>query len=115
MGISYDGFAHPKGELGIVRRRQKRLTREERERAARDEARRLYGTRCAVPGCRDIGEMHHVRPRSVAPLRRHDPTNLRPVCHVHHQLIHRGKLDAYIDDHGEFIVTGPRQYLQFKL
>ena len=101
--------------LLIEERKAKKLTRAEREKAARAEARKRYGSRCAVPGCREPGEMHHIQPRSTAPQRRADPTNLRPVCHNHHTLIHRGKLTAWIDQDGEFIVTGPRKYLAFKL
>jgi hypothetical protein len=104
MGVDYSQFKFAKGTLRVEAKRAKRLSREEKEREAKAEAKRLYGTRCAVPGCREIGEMHHVEPRSTAPRRRHDPTNLRPVCTAHHQLIHRGKLDAFIDETGEFIV-----------
>ena len=118
MGIDYSLFAIPKSRDGKIRveaQRDKRLSNEEKERACRAEVKRRYGVCCAVPGCREKGEQHHIEPRSTAPRRKYDPTNRRPICRAHHELIHRGKLDAYVDADGEFIVTGPRKYLEFTL
>jgi hypothetical protein len=117
MGIDYSGsgWKFPKPEPRALTRRTKRLTNAEKERQCRAETKRLYGTKCVIPGCKEIGEQHHVEYRSRARLRKHDPTNRRPICRGHHQLIHAGKIQVFVNESGELIIQGDRKLLAFKL
>ena len=115
MGIDYGQFKFGKPEPRALARRTKRLTEAEKERQCRAEATRLYGRTCAVPGCREPGEQHHVRYRSRARLLKYEPRNRRPFCRGHHQLIHAGKIHVEIDERDELIITGDAAILRFKL
>lgn len=116
MGISYDGFAFPKGALRVEQKRVKRLTDDELEREARRAVRARDGVRCSVPGCRERGvELHHIIRRSRSKGKRWDVLNLCYLCRAHHELEHGGKIHIARKPDGELIVTGARQYLEFKL
>lgn len=116
MGIDTSGFAFPKAKKLIVEvKRDKRLTNEEKERACKKEVTRLYGRKCCVPGCKEMGlDDHHVIHKSQSKRLKYEPTNRRPICRAHHDLEHGGKITLSLKD-GELIVTGEAKYLRFKL
>ncbi len=117
MGIDYSQSAYPKngGKLRVEVQREKRLTAEEQERICRAEVWRLYGKKCVVPGCKEPGQQHHLIKRSQSKRLKYAPENRRPVCQVHHDLIHGGKLTMHVDASGELIVQGEAKYLRFRL
>lgn len=117
MGVDYSQLAFPKnaGKLRVEVQREKRLTNEEKERNCRAEVWRLYGHKCHVPGCREKGQQHHLIYRSQSRRLKYEPTNRRPVCQVHHDLIHGGKITVTFQPDGEVIFTGDKRYLSFKL
>lgn len=115
MAIGY-GVACPKGTPRVLERRKKRITDAEAERDCRAAVKRLYGTKCVIPGCEEPGaHQHHVVYRSRSRKLKYEPTNRRPVCTGHHQLIHAGVIHLRFDDSGELIVEGPKDVLSFKL
>lgn len=115
MGIDYGSLAFPKGQLKVEAKREKRLTSEDQERQCRADVWRLYGKKCCVPGCNEPGQQHHLIKRSQSKRLKYEPTNRRPVCQTHHDLIHGGKLTMTVNWDGEIIVTGEAKYLRFKL
>lgn len=115
MGMDTSGLAFPKGALRVELKRAKRLTQEEQERICRAEVWRLYGHTCSVPGCKEPGQQHHLIKRSQSKRLKYEPTNRRPVCQTHHDLIHGGKITVAVQADGEVIFTGERKYLAFKL
>jgi hypothetical protein len=116
MGIDTSGLAFPKGALRVEVKREKRLTNEERERDCKREVTRLYGRKCCVPGCKEMGlDDHHVIHRSQSKRLKYLPENRRPICRAHHDLEHGGKIQIATNKDGELIITGEKKYLQFKL
>ncbi len=115
MGIDTSMLAYPKGALRVEVKRAKRLSDEEQERICRVEVWRLYGRKCSVPGCRERAQQHHLVKRSQSKRLVYEPTNRRPVCQTHHDLIHGGKITVTVQPDGEVIFTGERKYLAFKL
>ena len=115
MGIDYSVFAHPKGTLRVEAKREKRLTNEDQERICRAAVWRLYGRKCVVPGCKEPGQQHHLIKRSQSKRLKYEPTNRRPVCQTHHDLIHGGKITLTVAADGELLVTGEAKYLRFRL
>ncbi len=121
MGIDYDAIAAaggiPKGPLRVEAKRERRVDNDKAERECRAETKRLYGLKCVIPGCKESAPVHqhHVVFRSRSRALKYDPRNRRPVCQVHHDLIHAGKIAMHFADDGELLVTGDRKYLEFKL
>lgn len=118
MGIDTSGLAFPKngGKLQVEVKREKRLTNEERERICREDVWRLYGRKCCVPGCKEMGlDQHHVIHRSQSKRLKFAAENRRPICRTHHDLEHGGKIQISLDKNGELLVTGAAKYLRFKL
>lgn len=117
MGIDYSVFAIPKGKPGVEVRREKRLTGEAAERECREEVWRRYGRTCNIPGCREKAvHQHHIVYRSKSRRLKYAPENRAPLCQAHHDLEHAGKITIHPRTaDGELIVTGDRQYLEFKL
>ena len=117
MGIDYSALAHPKGTLGVEQRRGKRLTGEAAEDACRKEVWRLYGRKCAIPGCKERAvHQHHIVFRSKSRRLKYEPTNRAPICQAHHDLVHAGKIQIHPRTaDGELIVTGAAEYLRFRL
>lgn len=115
MDMSAPGLKYGKGALLVEEKRAKRLTNAERERDCKKEVTRLYGRKCCVPGCREMGlDDHHVIHKSQSKRLKYEPTNRRPICRAHHDLEHGGKIQISMKD-GELIVTGERKYLEFRL
>jgi hypothetical protein len=120
VGIDFEGFAFPKaekGELRVERKRSKRLTEEEAEKACRDAVWRLYGRKCNIPGCKEPAvHQHHIVYRSRSRALKYQPENRAPLCQAHHELEHAGKITIHPRTaDGELIVTGEARYLRFKL
>jgi len=115
MGIDYSQFAYPKGALRVEVKRDQRLTAEQAERLCRAQVWRLYGKKCVVPGCKELGHQHHLIKRSQSKRLKYEPTNRRPVCQAHHDLIHGGKITVTVAPDGELLITGAAKYLRFKL
>ena len=115
MDMTSPGLAFPKGALRVEVKREKRLTNAERERDCKKEVTRLYGRKCCVPGCKEMGlDDHHVIHRSQSKRLKYAPENRRPICRAHHDLEHGGKIQIALKD-VELIVTGERKYIAFKL
>jgi len=115
MAIDYSIFKFAKGALRVEAKREKRLTEDQQERACRLEVWRLYGKHCIIPGCKEPVQQHHLIKRSQSKRLKYDPTNRRPVCQLHHELIHGGKITITVAPDGELLVTGDKKYLTFKL
>lgn len=116
MGIDFSQFAYPKGKLRVEVQREKRLTAEEKERDCKKEVTRLYGRKCCVPGCKEMGlDDHHIIHRSQSKRLKYVPENRRPICRAHHDLEHAGKIQISKNADGELIITGEKKYLSFKL
>jgi 5-methylcytosine-specific restriction endonuclease McrA len=117
MAIDYSLFAIPKGTPRVIEKRQKRLSNEQAEDECREEVWRLYGRKCAIPGCREKAvHQHHIIYRSKSRRLKYEPTNRAPLCEAHHKLEHAGKITIHPrTEDGELIVTGDRKYLAFKL
>lgn len=112
------GFAFPKAKKLIVEeKREKRLSNEDREEQCRKEVWRLYGRKCAVPGCKEQAvHQHHIVYRSKSKRLKYEPTNRAPLCRAHHELEHAGKITIHPRTaDGELLITGERKYLEFKL
>ena len=117
MGIDTTGLAFPKGAPAVETRKVKKLSDAERERACREEVWRLYGHKCNVPGCKEWAvHQHHIVYRSRSKVLKFDPHNRAPLCQVHHELEHAGKITIHPRTaDGELIITGEKKYLSFKL
>jgi hypothetical protein len=116
MGIDWDLFAIPKGTPRVVTKRAKRLDDETQEREARAAVRQRDGMRCSVPGCREKGEhLHHIVYRSRSKALRWATSNLCFLCVAHHALEHAGKIHISGNADDELVVTGDKEYLEFKL
>lgn len=117
MDMSNPVLAFPKDAPRVVVKRTKRLTLAQVEKEARAEARRLYGWKCAVPGCKEDGpHLHHIVYRSQSKRKMWQVDNLCPLCPAHHQLEHAGKITIHPRTaEGELIVTGAAEFLRFKL
>ena len=110
------GLKFPKPEPRVLSKRTKRLSHDEAERICRAEVRRLYGVKCAIPGCRELGEhQHHIVYRSRSRALKYEPTNRRPICTGHHQLIHAGQITLTRTADDELIVHGDAKLLRFRL
>lgn len=116
MGIDYSQLAHPKGELRVERKRQKRLSDEEQERDARKRVRLRDGRRCAVPGCREPGaHLHHIVYRSRSRALRWATANLCFLCPAHHAMEHAGRITISGNADEHLTITGDVEALKFKL
>lgn len=116
MAIDWSLFAIPKGTPRVESKRQKRLTGEQLEAAARKAVRARDGMRCSVPGCREKGEhLHHIVYRSRSKARMWDPSNLCYLCVAHHQLEHAGKIHISGNADEHLTITGDKAVLSFKL
>lgn len=121
MGIDYTGFAIPKvkegDKLRVEERRERRLTNTQREKECRAEVWRRYGRKCNIPGCKEPAvHQHHIVYRSKSKALYYEPSNRAPLCQAHHDLEHAGKITIHPRTaEGELIVTGDKQYLEFKL
>ena len=117
MGVDYAGFAYPKGALRVEAKREKRLSSEDAEKACREEVWRRYGRKCGIPGCKEPAvHQHHIVYRSKSKRLKYEPTNRAPICQVHHELQHAGKITIHPrTGDGELLVTGAKKYLAFKL
>lgn len=117
MGMDTSGLAFPKGKLRVEAKRERRLSKEDRERVCREEVWRRYGRKCNVPGCKEPAtEQHHIVYRSRSKALMYAVDNRAPLCSAHHQLLHAGKIQIHQrTPDGELIVTGDRKYLRFKL
>ena len=107
---------YPKGTPRVLERRAKRLSADEQERICRAAVKRLYGVKCAIPGCREPGlHQHHLVYRSRAKALKYEPSNRRPICVGHHQLIHAGQITLTRTEDDELIVHGDAKLLRFRL
>lgn len=117
MGIDYAALKFGKGQLGVEVKREKRVTDESLEDAARKAVRLRDGWHCVVPGCKEAGiHLHHIVYRSRSKKLKWAHHNLCYLCVAHHQLEHAGKITIQPRTaEGELIVTGDARYLKFKL
>lgn len=116
MDMTDPELGFPKPEPRVLTKRTKRLTDAEQERICRAEVKRLYGVKCAIPGCRELGEhQHHIIFRSRSRALKYEPQNRRPICAGHHQLIHDGLITLTRTAEDELIVHGDAKLLRFKL
>jgi len=116
MGIDFTGFAFPKGKLAVEAKREKRVTDDSLEDAARKAVRLRDGTRCSVPGCREAGaHLHHIVYRSRSKKLRWATSNLCFLCIAHHALEHAGRIHISGNADDELTITGDKKDLQFKL
>lgn len=117
MAVDYSLLRFAKGPLRVEVKREKRLSADEKERLCREQVWRLYGRKCAIPGCREKAvHQHHLVYRSRSVKLKYEPTNRAPICAAHHYLIHAGKIELLPRDRdGVLVVKGERKYLAFKL
>ena len=115
--IDYSGMAFPKGDLRVEVKREKRLTDDSLEDAARKAVRLRDGWKCVVPGCKEPGvQLHHIVYRSRSKKLKWAVSNLCYVCVAHHDLEHAGKITIQPRTaDGELVITGAKKYLSFKL
>lgn len=116
MGIDYGSLAFPKGKLAVEAKREKRLTDESLEDAARKAVRLRDGARCTVPGCREAGvHLHHIVYRSRSKKLHWATSNLCFLCVAHHRLEHAGRIRVTGNADDELTITGEAKYLRFRL
>ena len=116
MNMTDRRLAHPKPQPRVLAKRKKRLDAAKAEILCRAEVRRLYGSGCAIPGCREKAvHQHHLVYRSRSKRLMYEPTNRAPLCVSHHRLVHDGLIHLRRDEDGELIVSGPKDLLKFKL
>jgi len=116
VSIDYSVLKWSKGSPRVVEQRAKRLTLAEQERQARAIVRQRDHGKCKVPGCKDAAtHLHHVVYRSKSKRLKWAPENLVSLCAGHHGLIHAGRITVTVQADGEFIFTGAKNDLAFKL
>ena|SRR5262252_4250403 len=114
MGIDTSMLKFAKPVPRVVTKRAKRLDVLSQERICREVVRKRDKGRCVVPGCREkSAHLHHIVYRSRGGKWRSG--NICSLCVGHHALVHAGQIQISGDANDELIITGPKEYLRFKL